>query len=205
MRKKLKKAWKLPKNVIEHKPLSDGTVIFTVPGKKSWRCSECNHFWHIGLKDPKPTKCVKCFSQKIICKDIKVKARLSKLNKTITPKHAHFAIDLYGKLCFSKDVAQIVFGSIEKVFRDTAASQILQTMSNGDIGKVDNSKGYNLEYILNCMELIFKSEEMNYPSTEKNPKTGDYYQGKKFTFDLFQDVMNGTHPVEAMIKKNLRI
>jgi len=57
--------------------------------------------------------------------------------------------------------------------------------------------GYSLEYTLNCLELIFKQEDVNYPPPE--------YKGRKLAFDMLKDVFNGVHPVEAMIKAGLRI
>ncbi|MHA1238999.1 MAG: hypothetical protein ACTSSJ_07200 [Candidatus Odinarchaeia archaeon] len=123
--------------------------------------------------------------------DFIVKAQLPS-GTIITPKHAHFVIDLYGKICYDKNGAKDVFNAIEKVFGGISADKVLK-----DIKVKKSLPGYSLEYTLNCLELIFKQEDVNYPPPE--------YKGRKLAFDMLKDVFNGVHPVEAMIKAGLRI
>jgi len=137
-------------------------------------------------------------------KDFIVKARFPS-GKFITPKHAHLLIDLYGKLCYNKELGSLVFQGIKQIFNDMSAKDVLKSFSKEEIEKINNSVGYPLEYILNCLELIVRQEEINYPSDKINPKTGKPYLGKQLTFEMFKDVVVGKHPVEAMLKARLRI
>lgn len=138
-------------------------------------------------------------------KDFILKATSLRTGREMTPKHAHFVIDFYGKICSSKKDALLEFELIGRIYQGEKAKGILSSLSTKDKNKIASLPGYNIEYILNCLELIFKQEELNYPSNKINPRTGKYFEGKRFTFGMFEDVVNGTHPVEAMKKKGLRI
>jgi hypothetical protein len=50
-------------------------------------------------------------------KELKVgeKFRGKEIKEIVTPKHAHFAIDFYGKLCSNKKKAMKVFNTIIEV------------------------------------------------------------------------------------------
>lgn len=160
------------KEILEERKLPDGTRVFTIRGKKSAR--------NFIVKAEVPV----------------VKAEVP-IGKIITPKHAHFVIDLYGKLCSSKDVGRITFRAIEKVFEGSPAEEVLNKMDEGEKAKINGSPGYSIEYILNCLELIFVQEDVNYPPPS--------YKGRRLAFDMLKDVMEEIHPVEAMLKAGLRI
>jgi hypothetical protein len=117
--------------------------------------------------------------------------------RSITPKHAHFVIDLYGKLCQNRELGKMVFELIKRVYEGRAAEEVLQGLREEDENRLANSVGYSIEYILYCLELIFKQEEINYPQPR--------YKGKRLAFEMLEDVVNGMHPVEAMKKAQLRI
>jgi len=202
--------------------LSDGTTVYTIKGNKSWKCNDCKNFWIIKLKkEPIPTICPKCKSNNIISKDKIIKAKFPN-GKKITPKHSHFAIDIYAKRHADKQTTKIVFNAIKSLFdkipsseklRDMPidkklnfASEVLSEMSNTDKNKVKKLPGYNIEYIINCLDLILQQEATNYSPNDISPKTGKPYEGKKYTFGLLEDVfLKDIHPVEAMLNKGLRI
>lgn len=129
-------------------------------------------------------------------KDFVVKARMPS-GETITPKHAHFAIDLYGKICQNEELGKIVFEEITGVYQGRPAKEVLKDIGEERRRKLEKAKGYSIEYILHCLELIFKQEEINYPQ----PK----YKGKKLPYEMLQDIVKGMHPVEAMKKAQLNI
>ena len=128
--------------------------------------------------------------------DFIVKATLPS-GTTITPKHAHFAIDLYGKICQNAQLGRMAFEEIQGVYEGRSAHKVLQDIGEERRKKLQKSVGYSIEYILHCLELIFKQEDINYPP----PK----FKGRKLPFEMYQDIVNGMHPVEAMKKAQLRI
>lgn len=60
-------------------------------------------------------------------KDFKVRTITDPISrKYYTPKHAHFAIDLYGKLCHDKAKAEVVFKAIIEVWQGQEVAVVLQ-------------------------------------------------------------------------------
>jgi hypothetical protein len=45
---------------------------------------------------------------------------------SLTPKHAHFAIDFYGKLCANKEKAMKVFNAIIDVWSGKSVEEVLK-------------------------------------------------------------------------------
>jgi len=85
-------------------------------------------------------------------KDFKVKTIFSlKPQKSMTPKHAHFVIDFYGKLCANKEKAKLVFNAIVEVWRGKNVKSILIT----EFLKVEKKK---LLSRINIMSLITQKE-----------------------------------------------
>jgi len=70
-------------------------------------------------------------------------------------------------------------------------------MKDDERREINNVPGYFIEYILHCLELIFKQEDVNYPPPR--------YKGRKLAFEMLEDVVSGIHPVEAMLKAGLKI
>ena len=92
-------------------------------------------------------------------KDFKVKTIFSlKLQKSMTPKHAHFVIDFYGKLCANKEKAKLVFNAIIEVWRGKNIESILNEYSD----KTKGLPGYPLEYILVALKWILEQEDINF-------------------------------------------
>jgi len=130
--------------------------------------------------------------------DFIVQAKIRGSKRFFTPKHAHFIIDFYGKLCYNKEIAKKVFNTITRVYTGESPEEILKTMSSDDIKQINSAPGYSIEYILYALWLIFEQEDVNYP-----PSKG--YNGRQQAYRMFQDVMNGMHPVVAMKKARLKI
>lgn len=76
-----------------------------------------------------------------------------------TPKHAHFAIDLYGKWCADRQKACKVFQAIADVWwqRQPIAQVFAQYKA-----ATQGLPGYDLEYILNAREWILEQEDVNF-------------------------------------------
>ncbi|USH00039.1 hypothetical protein K1720_00680 [Thermococcus argininiproducens] len=130
--------------------------------------------------------------------DFIIQAKFRGNKRLFTPKHAHFVIDFYGKLCYNKEIAKKLFNAIKKVYSGESPEKVLTDMNPDDIKQINNAPGYPIEYILYTLWLIFEQEDINYPRSEG-------YKGRQQPYQMFQDVLNGIHPVNAMKKTGLRI
>jgi len=148
-------------------------------------------------------------------KDFKVKTILSlKPLHSLTPKHAHFAIDFYGKLCSNKEKAMKVFNAIIEVWNNRPPEEVLQKYKE----QVKGLPGYDLEYILYALKWILEQEDINFVGRPENKQkqiseilqkqgvvTPQGRKGSELAISLFCDIANGTHPVEAFVKANLDV
>ncbi|MFN4227843.1 MAG: hypothetical protein ACK4F0_06870 [Candidatus Ratteibacteria bacterium] len=134
--------------------------------------------------------------------------------KFYTPKHAHFAIDFYGKLCHDPEKAEKVFRAIIEVWQGASAKKVLEKY----IKDSTNLPGYDLEYILYALKWILEQEDINFKERPeklqqildnkcKSAKV-DIPEGRKgsqLAISLFCDIFLGVHPVEALLSANLDI
>jgi hypothetical protein len=149
-------------------------------------------------------------------KDFKVKVIFS-LNppRSITPKHAHFLIDFYGKLCANKTKALNVLKAINEMWHSN--SEIKKILEKYE-SQTKELPGYSLEYILYALNWILEQEDINFktrPSkkqkeldeicNKQNITVPKGREGSQLAIALLCDVANGTHPVEALLKANLDI
>ncbi len=104
-------------------------------------------------------------------KDFKVKVIFSiKPPHSITPKHAHFLIDFYGKLCADKTKALSVLKAINEVWHGENIEEILEKYKQQTSGL----PGYPLEYILYALNWILEQEDINFKNRpEKKQKELD--------------------------------
>jgi len=146
-------------------------------------------------------------------KDFKVKVIFS-LNpqRSLTPKHAHFLIDFYGKMCADRNKAFYVLLAIVDMWHGISIDEILRKL------KQINLPGYPLEYILYALDWILEQEDINFTGRPRNKqdeideilerlkiKTPRGREGSQLAIALLCDVFLGTHPVEALLKANLDI
>jgi hypothetical protein len=147
--------------------------------------------------------------------DFKVKTIFSlKPLRSLTPKHAHFAIDFYGKLCANKEKAMKVFKAIIDVWSGESVEEVLKKYDS----EVKNLPGYSLEYILYALKWILEQEDINFTGRPQKRQqqleeilrrqgiiTPERRKGSELAISLFCDIASGTHPVEAFIKANLDV
>jgi len=140
-------------------------------------------------------------------KDFKVKAIFSiKPQSSLQPKHAHFAIDFYGKICNDKEKAMNVFKAIIDIWHRNSIENTLNNYKK----LVENLPGYNLEYILYAMRWVLDQEDINFKGREeKKQRELDEICGKQnvivpvgrkgsqLAMSLLCAIANGMHPVEA--------
>lgn len=92
-------------------------------------------------------------------KDFKVKVVFStKPPSSMTPKHAHFLIDFYGKLCANKEKAKKVLDGIYEMWKGGNIEDILNSLKNNSL----DLPGYPLEYILYALNWILEQEDINF-------------------------------------------
>jgi hypothetical protein len=144
--------------------------------------------------------------------DFIVKAVLP-TGKQITPKHAHFAIDMYGKLRSNRGATARLLGAVEAVFRGATASKALAGLDGAVLNRLP---GYSAEYILNALEWIFRQENVNWKrdiAGKPVPRIrltlirhgilarGESNRGSALAIALLRQVVRrGVHPVEAMLQ-----
>ncbi len=156
-------------------------------------------------------------------KDFKVRTVLQTKPKLkyFTPKHAHFAIDFYEKICANKDKAIKVLNAILEVWNRNPAKDVLEKYEKDCKGL----PGYDLEYILYALNWILEQEDINFKgrsdkkqeeidnifSKFNQEKYGFYVntpegrKGSELAISILCDIASGTHPVEALRKANLDI
>lgn len=148
-------------------------------------------------------------------KDFKVKVIFSlQPQHSMTPKHAHFLIDFYGKLCADREKAKYVLIAIYEIWKGENIDMVL----NKYISKTSSLPGYPLEYILNGLNWILEQEDINFASrplrkqneldetcNKQGIKTPLSRKGSQLAIALLCDVASGIHPVEALLKANLDI
>lgn len=147
--------------------------------------------------------------------DFKVKVIFSlQPQHSMTPKHAHFLIDFYGKLCADREKAKYVLTAIYEIWKGGNVDIVL----NEYISKTSGLPGYPLEYIINGLNWILEQEDINFTSRpakkqkeldeiceRQGIKTPSGREGSQLAIALLCDLANGIHPVEALLKANLDI
>lgn len=131
-----------------------------------------------------------------------------------TPKHAHFAIDLYGKWCADPQKAAVVCQAVVQVWQRQPVELVLQNYRRATEGL----PGYDLEYILNALDWILEQEDVNFtgrPTALQHRLDAELHQGgvqvppgrqgSQLAMVLLQQVARGRHPVEAMLAANLDV
>lgn len=173
-------------------------------GKKIREFVKLSNGWYVIKTDN--TKSLRDFRVRIV---FSVKPRHS-----MTPKHAHFAIDLYGKICTDKPKGLQVLKAIIEIWHGSQIREVLEKYQQEVVGL----SGYSLEYILHALRWILDQEDINFTGRpEKKQKELDNVckkqevavpegrKGSQLAISLLCDIANGTHPVEALLKANLDV
>ncbi len=133
--------------------------------------------------------------------------------RSMIPKHAHFVIDLYGKLCQDPQGGLATLDAICEIWR---TRDIPATLVAFD-AKTRHLCGYPLEYILYAMNWILDQEDINFngrPAAKQDALDAIVRPhrvvpsgrlGSQLAIAVLCDVGRGTHPVEALLKANLDI
>jgi hypothetical protein len=147
-------------------------------------------------------------------RDFKVKIINPEHPQGLTIKHAHFAIDFYGKICQDREKALKILEAISKIWQGTNVEEVVDEYEPQTSGLV----GYSLEYILYSLNWILEQEDVNFTgrSSEKQEeldrkierqgiKTPEGRRGSQLAIALFCDIASGIHPVEAFYSAGLKI
>ena len=172
------------RRILDEKKLSNGWYIIKVEGTKS----------------PRDFKVIVIYS---------IQPR-----RFFTPKHAHFAIDLYGKLCADRSKARAVLDAVVEVWRGEPVEAVLNRYRE----RVEGLPGYDLEYILYALNWILEQEDINFTgrSPEKQEELDNVCRecgvtappdrrGSQLAIALLCSIILGKHPVEALLEANLDI
>lgn len=146
--------------------------------------------------------------------DFRVKIRNPKHPQGLTIKHAHFAIDFFGKLCQNKQKALKVLEAIARTWHGRDINELLEKYQP----QTKQLAGYTLEYILYALNWILEQEDINFsgrPSRKQieldekikrqGIETPQGRRGSQLAIALFCDIASGVHPVEAFYSAGLRI
>lgn len=149
-------------------------------------------------------------------KDFKVRTIFQTIPRvrSLTPKHAHFVIDFFGKLCADRAKAMKVLDAIIEMWQRRSVQDILNQYQSPTSGL----PGYNLEYILHALHWILEQEDVNFTGRPENKQQEidvilqqckitppSERSGSQLAMSLFCNVARGLHPVEAFIKANLDV
>jgi hypothetical protein len=148
-------------------------------------------------------------------KDFKVRTIIDvDSRKFYTPKHAHFVIDFYGKLCQDRKAAEKLFNAIIEVWQGEEVKKVIPKYKN----QVNHLVGYKLDYILYALKWILEQEDINFKGRPEKlqQKLNEKFmsvkikvpknrEGSQLAISLFCDVLSGIHPVEALLNANLDI
>jgi len=147
-------------------------------------------------------------------RDFKVKVVNPKHPQGLTVKHAHIAIDFYGKLCQDKRKALKVLEAIAEVWDGKNIQQVIRKYAP----QTSSLSGYSLEYILHAERWILEQEDINFtgrpPGKQQELdqkikgqgiKTPKGRKGSQLAIALLCDIASGVHPVEAFYSAGLRI
>lgn len=131
-----------------------------------------------------------------------------------TIKHAHFAIDFYGKICRDKEKGLKVLKAIEEIWHGKNINEVMDKYEP----KTCDLTGYSLEYILYALNWILEQENINFPGRNASKqkeldekleklgiKTPCGREGGQLAIALFCDIASGVHPVEAFYSAGLSI
>jgi hypothetical protein len=148
-------------------------------------------------------------------KDFKVRTIIDvDSRKFYTPKHAHFVIDFYGKLCQDRKATEKLFNAIIEVWQGEEVKKVIPKYKN----QVNHLVGYKLDYILYALKWILEQEDINFKGRPEKlqQKLNEKFmsvkikvpknrEGSQLAISLFCDVLSGIHPVEALLNANLDI
>jgi len=134
--------------------------------------------------------------------------------RSFTPKHAHFVIDFFGKLCADKKKGLKVLEAIIEVWKGKPVQNVLAQYQE----YVNGLPGYDLEYILYALNWILEQEDINFKGRPKKrqDEINEVFKkwnitppsdrvGSQLAISLFCNVALGLHPVEAFIRANLDV
>jgi len=158
--------------------------------------------------------------------DFRVSVFYPETQTRLTPSYAHFAIDLYGKLCRNEDAALLILQGIEEIYYGSSkATEVLSEVNKANsLAPFGNLPGYSVEYTLHVLEFIFAQEDINWERdyiTANEPlpglrkmlvrkgfmtETEAKNKGNAIAMHLLRRVVRDKiHPVAAMREVLLRI
>ena len=131
-------------------------------------------------------------------------------------KHAHFAIDFFGKLMQDEEAAQQLFYGLIDIWHGGDPEDILD-----DIGsEISHLNGYDPDFIFYTLDWILEQEDINYTPGDRDARkqeeidkmlskmeveTPEHREGSQFAISMFSDIAAGQHPVEALYRVGIDV
>jgi len=131
-------------------------------------------------------------------------------------KHAHFAIDFFGKLLQDREAALSLFDGLVDIWKGRNADDVLAELRP----TVEHLNGYDADFFLFTMDWILEQEDINYTPGSRGPKKQqeidemlaemdveplDDRGGSQLAISLFSDIAAGEHPVEAFYRVGIDV
>lgn len=131
-------------------------------------------------------------------------------------KHAHFAIDFFGKLMQDRESGLRLFRGLVDIWHGSSPESVLKDVSP----EIEHLNGYDPDFIFYTLNWILKQEDINYePSNQDTSKQDEIDQmlskmnvdtpedrkGSQLAVSMFSDIAAGQHPVEALYRVNVGI
>lgn len=147
-------------------------------------------------------------------RDFRVKIVNPKHPQGLTIKHAHFAIDFYGKICQDREKALKILEAIGRLWNGENINELIEEYEP----QTSDLSGYSLEYILYALNWILEQEDINFTGRplgkqreldrkikRQGIKIPMGRRGSQLAIALFCDIASGVHPVEAFYSAGLKI
>lgn len=135
----------------------------------------------------------------------------------VSVQHAHFALDLYGKLMSDEKAARGVFDGVIDIWQGQSPEPLLDRLEQ----VTSDLRGYDLEYFLLAYGWILDQEDINYAAGEDRGEKkqaqidaileragvekAEGREGSQLAISLLCDIVTGEHPVEALRRADLII
>lgn len=131
-------------------------------------------------------------------------------------KHAHFAIDFFGKRMQDEAAALELFDGLIDVWQGADPETVLDERQP-DIAHLN---GYDADFIFYTMDWILEQEDINYTEGDRDKKkqtdidemlekmdvtSPPGRNGSELAISLLSDIAAGQHPVEAFYRVNLDV
>lgn len=145
---------------------------------------------------------------------VRLVTRTAPTMRSFMPKIGHFAIDLFGKSRSSRTEGTDTFEAIVKIWKGLTVQDVLEDVQP----RLGKAWGYPVEYVLLALDWLLMSEDINFSEREEEEQASlddslrkagiepiQSRRGSELAISLFCDIINGTHPIDALRRTGLDV